>query len=209
MRVGEAQKIVGELSVPSKMPGYAWSIPPTRCITGYALQKIPGSTCADCYAMKGRYSFPVVKDAMERRYQAMQHPQWKEAMIVLMHSQAVASKGYFRWFDAGDLQSSQHLADIFDICRASPHLRFWMPTREARFLKGKIDPEQVPENLIIRLSAPMIDQASPSWWPWSSGVAKDADPLGYYCPAPQQKNSCGDCRACWDRRVPHVSYHHH
>ena len=30
-----------------------------------------------------------------------------------------------------------------------------------------------------------------------------------FCPASSQKNSCGDCRACWDPRVPVIVYRYH
>ena len=80
MNLKEAKEITGGLSSPSKMPGYAYNLPAWRCITGVKLQAVPGSVCAGCYAMKGRYRFRNVKEALERRQQSLVHPQWVQAM---------------------------------------------------------------------------------------------------------------------------------
>ena len=80
----QAKEITGGLSKPSKMPGPAFNLPASRCITGAKLVKIPGSVCHGCYALKGRYRFPNVQNALERRRQALTSPQWVEAMVVLV-----------------------------------------------------------------------------------------------------------------------------
>jgi hypothetical protein len=112
---------------------------------------------------------------------------------------------YFRWHDAGDLQSMAHLENIFEVCRLTPDTSHWMPTREARFL-NLMDPDIVPKNLIIRMSSHMIDQAAVKFWPWTSTVTSKG---GASCPAPSQNNTCGDCRACWNRGSSNVSYGKH
>jgi hypothetical protein len=53
----QAREITGGLSKPSKMPGPAFNLPASRCITGAKLVKVPGSVCHGCYALKGRYRF--------------------------------------------------------------------------------------------------------------------------------------------------------
>jgi len=60
-------QIVGGLSKPSKMPGWAYGLPAPECKTGSKLRDIPNSTCSGCYAMKGCYVFPVVQAAQYRR----------------------------------------------------------------------------------------------------------------------------------------------
>ena len=67
MKTNEALKIVGGLSKPSKMPGWAYGLPAAECKTGSKLAKIPGSVCNGCYALKGCYVFPVVQAAQYRR----------------------------------------------------------------------------------------------------------------------------------------------
>ena len=58
MKTSEALKIIGgSLSKPSKMPGWSIGLPAKECKTGGKLQKVPGSVCYDCYALKGCYVF--------------------------------------------------------------------------------------------------------------------------------------------------------
>ena len=195
----EAREITGGLSKHSKMPGPAYNLPATQCITGAKLVKIPGSVCAGCYALKGRYRFNNVRRALARRLESLKHPQWVEAMVALIHGEP-----WFRWHDSGDLQSPEHLKQIFEVCKRTPETRHWMPTREAQFLK-LMDPDIIPPNLIIRMSSHMIDQGPVTFWPWTSTVSTKSKT----CPAQDQGNQCRDCRACWDRSVSNVTYPKH
>ena len=52
MKLKEAEKITHTLSKPGKMPGYAYSTPAAACKTGSKLRLIPGSVCANCYALR-------------------------------------------------------------------------------------------------------------------------------------------------------------
>ena len=199
MLIKEAKEITGGLSKPSKMPGPAYNLPAVACITGAKLVKIPGSVCAGCYALKGRYRVKNVQDALQRRLQAITGPRWVEAMITL-----IKPHKFFRWHDSGDLQSLEHLQNIFRICRATPDTQHWMPTREAQILK-RVKVNEVPRNLIIRMSSHMVDQGPVSFWPWTSTVVKSDKS----CPAQEQGNECKDCRQCWDRTIRNVAYPKH
>ena len=195
----EAREITGGLSKPSKMPGPAYNLPAWQCITGAKLQAVSGSVCHGCYALKGRYRFNNVKQALQRRATSLDHPHWVEAMVAL-----ITGHKYFRWHDSGDLQSEWHLKQIFEVCKRTPSTKHWMPTREARFLK-LLDPAIIPSNLIIRMSSHMIDQGPVTFWPWTSTVSTKSKT----CPAQDQGNQCRDCRACWDRSVSNVTYPKH
>ena len=194
----EAKKITGGLSAPSKMPGPAYNLPAQACITGSKLVKIPGSVCHGCYALKGRYRFKNVKDALSRRLASIMDPRWIEAMVGLIDKEP-----FFRWHDSGDLQSVQHLKNIFEVCNRTPGTQHWLPTREVKFLPLNFD--AIPKNLIIRLSGHKIDKAAASFWPWTSTVVT----AGRTCPAPDQNNECKDCRACWSRDTANVAYGKH
>ena len=199
MKTSEALKLVGGLSKPSKMPGWAYGLPAKECKTGSKLVKVEGSTCHGCYALKGCYVFKVVQDAQYRRLASVKHELWTTAMALLINSK---KSKYFRWHDSGDAQDEEHLLKIFAVCKLTPSVKHWMPTREAwvkRFLPLK------PHNLIIRFSAPMVDQEAPSSWPHTSTVVTS----GRTCPAPTQDNECKDCRACWDPSVKNVAYGQH
>ena len=185
------------------MPGPAYNLPAQACITGAKLVQIPGSVCAGCYALKGRYRFPNVKEALNRRLKSLTDPKWIEAMTVLVAHYSLKVP-FFRWHDSGDLQGAQHLKNIFEVCNQTPETSHWMPTREAK-LFTLMQPEVVPKNLIIRMSSHMIDQGPIKFWPHTSTVVK----AGNTCPARDQGNECGNCRQCWDKGVLNVAYPKH
>ena len=195
----EASQIVGGLSKPGKMPCYSINLPATECKTGAKLARVPGTVCYDCYALKNRYRMPVQQNAMGRRLGAITHPLWVQAMTVL-----ITGHKYFRWHDSGDLQSVQHLKNIFEVCKNTPDSSHWLPTREAGLMR-LMDPDVVPKNLIIRVSATKVDGPAPKWWPWTSTVSTKSKT----CPAPDQGGKCRSCRACWSRDIQNVTYAKH
>jgi hypothetical protein len=201
MKTNEALKIVGGLSKPSKMPGWAYGTPAKECKTGTKLRDIEGSTCHKCYAMKGCYVFPVVQAAQYRRLDSIQDPRWVDAMALLINSK---KSKYFRWHDSGDVQDEAHLMKIFEVCELTPETSHWLPTREAWTQKYL---DQVPSNLTLRFSMPMVDQEPAGSWLNTSTVVTTAG--GRTCPAPDQDNECKDCRACWDPSVKNVAYGKH
>ena len=207
--IKEAELSVGNLSRPSKMPSYAWSISARRCNVGSKLAKVKGSVCEGCYALKGRYMFSNTQDALERRYDAWANDRerWVDAMIYLMHNkQHIANTGHFRFFDSGDIQGSDMLDDINLVAWASPHIRFWLPTKEYKLIKN-YDKEIAP-NLVIRVSAPTVDKEFSGYTHISTVYNKDNidTAKGVVCPASNQGNQCGSCRACWNDKVSEVSY---
>jgi len=202
MKVKEAAAITGSMTRTSKMPGLSYSLPAWECKTGAKLRKIKNSVCAGCYALKGKYTrYPAIKAAQYVRLKAITDPRWVDSMVAQIKRQK-----FFRWHDAGDIQSMDHLNKIFEVCKLTPETRHWMPTREAQFL-NQIKPEAVPKNLIIRMSSHMIDQKPVTFWPWTSTVTSKKE--GASCPAPKQGGKCGSCRSCWDRNTPNVEYGKH
>ena len=201
MNTREAWTAVGGLSKPSKMPGWAYGIPAAECKTGKKLQNVEGSTCYDCYALKGCYVFKVVQDAQYRRLASIRSAVWVDAMILIINSKKSKE---FRWHDSGDVQDPEHLKKIYEVCKGTPGIKHWMPTREA-WVKQYLD--QKPDNLVIRFSMPMVDQEAASSWPNTSTVVTDNGKRT--CPAPDQNNECGSCRACWDPNVKNVAYGQH
>ncbi len=208
----DAETAVGGLSAPSKMPSYAWSISAKRCNTGSKLAKVKGSVCYNCYALKGRYMFGNVQDALERRFDAWSsnRNRWTDAMIYIMHNKRhIVDNQVFRWFDSGDIQGVDMLNDINTVAWASPHIRFWLPTKEYKLVKDyDID---VAPNLVIRVSAPSVDKDFSGYTHISTVYNKDNLHManGSVCPASNQGNQCGSCRACWNDKVSEVSYVSH
>ena len=199
MNTKEAWALVGGLSKPSKMPGWSIGIPAKECKTGKKLRQIKNSVCEGCYALKGCYVFKVVQEAQYKRLEAIQHPDWVLAMATLINSK---KPDVFRWHDSGDVQDVQHLEKIFEVCKLTPNKRHWMPTREA-WIKDHM--HKAPANLVVRFSSPMIDQGPVKSWANTSTVSTKSRS----CPAPDNNNECGSCRACWDPLVKNIEYGKH
>jgi hypothetical protein len=109
-----------------------------------------------------------------------------------------------------------HLALIAQVCYRTPDTRHWLPTQEYSTVSQGLARLVRPSNLVIRLSAPMIDNIAPALTlakrlrVKASGVhTKLAPSTARACPASTQGGECGPCRACWDPTVRAVSYPKH
>ncbi len=203
-----AHKYVGGLSTPSKMPCHSYSLPAIECITGTLLRDVVGSVCEGCYALKGHYRMyaKTIMPALYRRLESLKKPYWVDAMVFLIDNKE--KSGYFRWHDSGDLQSKSHLDLIVQVAKRTPNVKHWLPTREYAIINsyGKL-----PENLIVRRSAHMVNGKPPKGGlPTSTVHTKDnADYIGTECKAYTQGGKCKDCRLCWDVPNTNISYLKH
>lgn len=211
MKWDALNKFTGGLSAPSKMPCYAYSISAHRCNVGSKLRLVAGSTCANCYALKGRYEFPNVKAAMERRYSAMvgDSMAWAAAMVASINKTKLP---YFRWHDSGDIQGINHLIAINAIATLTPTVRHWIPTREYGLIRQwQRSGFTFAPNLMVRVSLPMVGKldGSTEWANFSTVDVIPTDRTSVVCPSSQQGNQCVDCRSCWDKDIECVSYVKH
>lgn len=190
----------------TKMPCKSAGFTATACITGAKLRKIKGSVCEKCYAFKGNYNFKPVKFAGEARHYQMvrDYDSWEARMVSAVKKE---KNKYFRWHDSGDIQSLEHLQMIFNVCNATGDVKHWIPTREYKFIREAKRLGMVfPKNLIVRVSAPMIDGKPPAGFKNTSTVHKNSGPIGKECRAYTRGGECGKCRACWDVKVKNISY---
>lgn len=229
---------IGGFSNPAKMPSLGWSIPAPTCQLGALLAKRSGTTCSECYALKGRYMMPNVISAMERRYDILTEALRDEvasdvfvcSFAFILNTRrgrfdsdrfdatpAAERRGWndarrFRWHDSGDLQSAGHLDLIARIAALTPRVSHWLPTRQLNHVQAWLaDCGSFPANLTVRVSAAKIDAPHPvKVTGQASGVHTTAQPAhGQACSAPSTGGFCDDCRACWHRSVPSVSYKLH
>ena len=207
--VNELLDKVGGLSAPSKMPCHGYSIPASRCKTGRKMRAVKNSICSICYALKGRYSFAPVQNALERRYKTIRGKSWVADMVNAINR--VEKSGFFRWHDSGDVQSVSHFKKICDIARLTPSIKYWLPTREFAFVREYLDKGNViPDNLTVRFSALMVNGAAPESLAKRLGVqVSGACASAFTCPASTQGNVCGTCRACWSKETFNVTYKTH
>ena len=182
----------------TKMPGLSYSLPAWECQTGAKLRKIPGTPCHGCYALKGNYiRYPNIKKAQYYRLASLVRDSWTTAMVTQIKRQK-----FFRWHDAGDIQSHGHMNKILEVVRQTPDTNHWLPTQERPYLPA---PEAVPDNLIIRLSGSKVNGPAPTAWSHTSTVVTK----GATCPAPKQGGKCRTCRMCWTKSVKNISYGKH
>ncbi len=202
--------LVGSLSAPSKMPCSGYNIPAQECKIGSILRKIKDSTCSSCYALKGRYLFSNVKDAMYRRFEAIKKNYWVDSMVEQIKLNNKGDKRYFRWHDSGDVQSLEHIDKIVSIAEQLPEVKHWLPTREFKLFEEYINLHgvgKIPSNLTVRYSSHMNDRISnkalnktySSMVISSEDKIKEIDTPIKVCPAtlPDSNHKCNDCRACW------------
>ena len=205
MNIKQAEIIVGGLSQTSKMPTMSISLPATMCKTGSKLRDVKGSVCSKCYACKGAYTWKSTADAMQRRADALSNAEWIDAMVVLLTSKKrIKQSGLFRWHDSGDLQSVEHLENIVEVAKRTPHIKHWIPTKEKKILTNYLHSSTLPDNVIVRLSGAMIDGKVPVSHTHTSTVTSDRALAT--CRAFENDGECGTCRKCWDKEVTNIVY---
>lgn len=229
MTIKEAQSIAGTLGHPSKMPGFSYGISAQKCQTGGKLRDVPGSVCSGCYAMTDWYrSWRPLLEGHRRRWNGIHHPRWVDAMVRMISSACVGENRWFRFHDSGDLQGLWHLRKIVEVCRRTPEVVYWLPTREYEMVAAFLATETFPDNLTVRLSAHMIDSEPvfpadlapvlsllpvstvSSVSMYASGVKIVEGKGSVECRAVEARdNRCGECRACWSRDVTSVNYPEH
>ena len=188
----------------SKMRGYSFGLDARNCITGSKLRKVKGSVCAKCYAMKGNFNFPSVRKNKETNLKHIE----SDYFVYVMTYQLQDIK-YFRWFDSGDLPHLETLKKIVQIAQNTPNTKHWLPTREIKMIQEYLKDNKFPKNLIVRVSAPMVDGPPPKGFRHTSTVHKDKKPYGFDCVSRFQGNQCLTCTACWDKRIKNISYKEH
>lgn len=208
MTLNQATEKVGGLSHPSKMPCQGYSIPAKYCITGSKLVKVKDSVCAKCYALKGFYRMPNVQNALQKRFQSLNDPDWVDAMTLVI-SQTEYS-GFFRWHDSGDIQSVDHLDKLVQVAKNLPNIQFWLPTREYSIVTNYLKIKSFPSNFNVRLSSLLIDGPAPTTIAKRLGLTTSGvSSSGFDCPASKQNNKCLSCRACWDKNIQNINYKVH
>lgn len=222
-----AKEIAGFVSSGNtKMPGSTFAIATNACNVGSKLRDLKGSVCHRCYAAKLEKMRPSVRISYQNNLDkavaliATNPVLWAEAMAFQINLAAMSSGEYYhRWFDSGDLQSVEMLYAICLVCKLTPNISHWLPTREAAIVdKYMASFDWLPENLTLRMSSVMIDDKPIMRWANTSTVhSKKKVPQGsHLCPAKSDAHralskdgktaNCGTCRACWDRMVENVSY---
>lgn len=215
--VTSAKKVSGSVSVSNgKMPGTSLGMDPFSCNVGDKLAGVSGSVCSGCYARRLVAPRPAVLQGYSRA-QTLAENQERETWIkgIMVQITAFQNKGeerFHRWMDSGDIPSSEVLDRIVEVATRMPETKFWLPTRELGIVREYLGSGgKFPSNLVVRLSSAMVgDKPRKVLGLKTSTVHKKGGKnYGYECPASNQGNQCGECRACWDPSVKNVSYPKH
>ena len=204
----------------TKMPGTAFGISTESCNVGERLREVDGAICSRCYAVLIEKMRPNVRKSYGRRLQAIigaidnkDTSLWVAAMSERIAMLIIKKEldPYHRWHDSGDLLNTTHLVMLINVAYLLPDVNFWLPTKEKALIRRyKSAINCFPPNMAVRVSSAMIGGPPLEGVGLTCGThRKGEEYFGMECPAYKQGNKCGDCRACWDTSVPHVSYRLH
>lgn len=192
------------LSRTSKLGCFSWSL--------QALETCQGSigkdgqlveVCQGCYATQGFYHMPDAISLRKSNKEDWQTDDWVERMV-----KALSNQKKFRWFDSGDIYSVDLAWKIYDICRATPHVKHWLPTRMHKFEKyfNVLGALSCLPNVVVRYSADNVEEQIEGETT-SMVIKKHEHRRGVHvCPSSLQEGKCGTCMACWDKGVKVVAY---
>jgi len=165
MTLKKAQEESGKVSLGNtKMPSTTFAISAKACKVGSKLEKIEGSTCSRCYALKLQKLRPSVdqgwtNNLLKAEKLISDNPTLWAKQMTFQIERGCKKLGvlFHRWFDSGDLQSVEMLRAIVLCAEMTPDIAHWLPTREAKIVKEyrKLYGKE-PRNLVIRVSATMI-----------------------------------------------------
>lgn len=213
----------------SKILGSTFSTDPFQCKVGEKLASVENSTCSKCYARKLAKVYPSARKSWENNLNLFREAEkdsynlvkWCESIayqiLQISVSKLKAKKqgaSLHRWFSSGDLDNLNMLKAIVYICKLTPSVSHWLPTREKALIRQYLNTnlEGFPKNLNVRISDTMIDQVnfneSLAGVTFSS-VHTDKVIKGHECKAINNSGSCGSCTMCWDKTVIRVSYKKH
>jgi len=198
-----------KISKVGKLNSRSWSLE--------ALETCPASkgsdgelvpACKGCYAVGGNYRFKNVKEARSHNKKDWQRSEWVADMI-----EELDSDRYFRWFDSGDMYSLALAEKMYEICKATPWTKHWIPTRMHKFKKFRdvIDRLNALDNVVVRLSSDGINGEIIEEAEYSSTIIPfiDSVTVATVCNAPLQDGKCKKCRLCWDKSTKVIAYAGH
>jgi len=229
------------LSKTHDMACFSWSIPAGHTCPSAVYGD--GTICGSCYAMLNRYGMDNVADAQWLRfiwtkYLLKHNPQlWIDTMV--SNISKVSTKGknstpYFRWHDSGDMFHITYIMAIIEVCKATPMVSHWLPTRgwqtqrtpiatDSKWHAALLELSQL-DNVVVRSSALDFNAAAPTT-PYGVGSSAYDDSIDvadgvvvldgvshHACPkSTTDGGTCAvcNCRRCWDKDGGDVAYYVH
>lgn len=191
------------LSKPSKMPCLTWSLPARVTCPGSVVGGKVVDACDICYATQNRYKMSNVSAPRFHNMKDWKRGEWVDDMV-----RAIYGKDYFRFFDSGDIYCVELAKKIEAIVTECKTTRFWIPTRSWKIptIRNYLTRMASLPNVVVRWSSDGIQGELVPGASHQSTIVQHPTDTWHLCEAYLNKGKCGDCRACWDKSVPVVSY---
>ena len=196
------------LSKASKMPCRSWSLQAVDTCPG--ARKSNGEfvdACDGCYARTGNYRWPNVKAPRIHNREDWKREDFVPDMILELDNDR-----YFRLFDSGDFYHVKLVDKWIEICKASSHCKFWIPTRSYKFKKFKKLLEALDSlpNVVVRYSSDSIlGEYTPGFHGSTIMPEGHKDSSITKCEAYERGGKCGSCRLCWNKDIDVIGYVQH
>ena len=133
---------------------------------------------------------------------------WSDDMVTELKNDR-----YFRWFDSGDMYTLALAEKILEVMKRTPWVNHWLPTRMHKFPKFRIvlSEMQALKNVSVRFSSDSVTGEYTKGLHGSVIIPTPDDiKRGMkLCGAYDNNGACGDCRACYDKKVKVIAYPAH
>jgi hypothetical protein len=198
-----------KLSAASKMPCKSWSLP--AWITCPGARKDNGEAvdaCSHCFALQGRYTFGAVKAVRDHNMEDWKRSDWVSAMV-----RSIGKSKFFRWFDSGDIYTPELAKKIIEVVFMTPNCKHWIPTRAYKdySILPYLQKLDAMDNCVVRYSSDSVNGETIPFAEHNSSILQSADDFipgigKVLCRSYTRKGKCGDCRACWSKKIITVFY---
>lgn len=207
-----------KISNTSKMPCPSWSTQAIDTCPGARKKPVKGLTdqialvdaCIGCYARFGNYNRPNVKNARVHNGEDWKRENWVQDMVEFLEDH-----DRFRWFDSGDCYHLDLAWKILWVMVRTPWVEHWLPTRMYKFEKFQFVLHVMAglPNVCVRFSSDSVQGETIDPFPGSNTSTIDhPDRIkvwDHVCMAYTRDGKCGDCRMCWDKDIPVITYPQH
>lgn len=163
----------------------------------------PNCPCAkDCYATKGRFRFPNVKDSLANNYNLyLQDPAKYFAEIKHAINNGMISYAYFRWHAAGDFVDRIYFEGVVKVAEELPNTSFLAFTKKFEIVNEFIhNGGTIPKNLHIVFSAwgDEFKIENPYSFPVAYVRFKNSENKTVPSYAEECSGDCTNCLKCWN-----------
>lgn len=117
--------------------------------------KIENAICNHCFSRKQMKAFPTMEKPLATNYEIL------TSRILPVYELPIINALYFRFEAFGDLANEIQVINYFNICRANPHVKFALWTKNARHVKKAIEAgHEKPENLNVIYSSLFVNDCA-------------------------------------------------